>query len=106
MTATYAKARGKHGLKETSTEKYSQTLKKKFTALMGAPKWAELGRKGVDSDDSDDEFFRVCKFMFIKIVVLPQHVLLLAGDDRHDGARKDEAARQRIHRLSQAQGPQ
>jgi hypothetical protein len=57
----YSKARGKHGMKETSTEKYSKSLKRKFQSLMGTPKWADLDQKKIakDDEDSDDEFFRV-----------------------------------------------
>ena len=61
VTATYTKARGKHGQKETSTEKYSKALKKKFISIVGTPKWADLARKSrrEEDEDSDDEFFRV-----------------------------------------------
>ena len=60
VTATFKKAKGKHGEKETSTENYSKALKKKFVSIVGTPKWADVDRinKKKDGDDSDDEFFR------------------------------------------------
>lgn len=33
---------------------YTSVLKKKFESIMGAPKWAELGRKS-KTNDSEDE---------------------------------------------------
>ncbi len=59
VTATYTKAVGKHGEKETSTEKYSRALKRKFVSLMGTPSWADLDKKNKEDSDSDEEFFRV-----------------------------------------------
>jgi len=60
VTATYSKAPGKHGKKETSEEKYSESLKRKFNSVMGnTPKWANLDRSRTENGDSDDEFFRV-----------------------------------------------
>ena len=60
-TKEYKKAIGKHGQKETSTENYAQSLRKKFSALVDTPKWADLDYKNEDGD-SDDEFFRVTIF--------------------------------------------
>ena len=57
-TATYNKAVGKHGRKETSTENYADSLRKKFSSLVDTPKWADLDHQ-VQDGDSDDEFFRV-----------------------------------------------
>jgi len=66
VTATYAKAPGQHGAKETSTEAYSKALKRQFVSLMGTPKWADLdGRR---DEDSDEEFFRVIKSLFINLI--------------------------------------
>jgi hypothetical protein len=63
VTATYTKAVGKHGNKETSDEKYSKALKKKYLSIVGTPKWADLDQDGAGGDDSDDEFFRVSHFL-------------------------------------------
>ena len=57
VTATYTKAIGKHGKKETSNENYAQNLRKQFSNLMDRPKWANLELQK-ESEDSDDEFFR------------------------------------------------
>lgn len=57
ITATYAKAKGKHGKKETSTDNYALSLRKQFTNLMDRPKWADL-QAAFQDEDSDDEFFR------------------------------------------------
>ena len=57
-TAEYNKAIGKHARKETSTENYADSLRKKFSSLVDTPKWADLDHKKEDAD-SDDEFFRV-----------------------------------------------
>ncbi len=61
VTATYTKAVGKHGLKETSTESYSKSLKRKYVSMVGTPSWADLDRnkKSRGDADSDEEFFRV-----------------------------------------------
>lgn len=66
VTATYAKACGKHSEKEISTEKYSKSLKKKDSSIVGTPKWADRNRKNQtrEDEDSDDEFFRVRKYRF------------------------------------------
>ena len=56
ITKTFSKAKGKHGKKEISTENYAQNLRKQFMNLMETPKWADLQR--VETEDSDDEFFR------------------------------------------------
>lgn len=37
---------------------YSKALKRKYLAIMGTPKWADLGRVKKSGDDSDEEFFR------------------------------------------------
>ncbi len=63
VTATYTRAPGKHGAKETSEEKYSKALKRKFLSLVGTPAWADLDRsekkrKGGDEEE-DEKFFRV-----------------------------------------------
>jgi hypothetical protein len=57
-TAEYTRAIGKHGRKETSTENYADSLRKKFASLVDTPKWADLDHQKEDGD-SDDEFFRV-----------------------------------------------
>ncbi len=63
MTATYTRAPGKHGAKETSEEKYSKALKRKFLSLVGTPSWADLDgkkkRKGLGAEEADEAFFRV-----------------------------------------------
>ena len=60
VAATFSKAKGKHGQKDTSTENYAKSLRKKFTSFMDTPSWADLkGFKSKDEEDSDDEFFRV-----------------------------------------------
>jgi len=56
VTATYNKAKGKHGEKETSTENYGKSLTRKFKSVVGDPAWASLDRK--EDADSDEEFFR------------------------------------------------
>ena len=58
VTASYTKAVGKHGRKETSTENYAQSLRKNFSNLMDRPKWANLQLQKDSEEDSDDEFFR------------------------------------------------
>lgn len=58
VTATFQKAKGKHGRKETSTDNYALSLRKQFTNLMDRPKWADLAALQNDAEDSDDEFFR------------------------------------------------
>ena len=58
VTASYTKAIGKHGRKETSTENYAQSLRKNFSNLMDRPKWANLQLQKDSEEDSDDEFFR------------------------------------------------
>ena len=56
VTATYNKAVGKHGEKETSIEQYGKSLTRKFKSVVGEPAWASLDK---DEDaDSDDEFLR------------------------------------------------
>lgn len=57
VTATYTKAPGKHGLKETSEASYAAALRGKFASIVGAPKWAELDRRD-GGYDSDEEFFK------------------------------------------------
>lgn len=57
VTATYKKAIGKHGSKETSTENYANQLRKNFKSMCDTPKWADLENQKKD-EDSDDEFFR------------------------------------------------
>ena len=59
VTATYSKAKGKHGAKETSEELYSKAVKKKFVSIVGTPKWADLDAKKIRDEDSDEEYFRV-----------------------------------------------
>jgi len=56
VTATYKKAVGKHGAKETSIEQYGKSLARKFRSVVGEPAWADLDKE--DEGDSDDEFFR------------------------------------------------
>ena len=58
-TASYTKAIGKHGRKETSTENYAESLRKKFSSLVDTPKWADLDHQRDEGGDSDDDFFRV-----------------------------------------------
>jgi len=58
VTASYAKAKGKHGAKETSTQNYADTIRKNFSSMVDTPKWADLNRGRGSDDDSDDEFFR------------------------------------------------
>jgi len=59
VVASYGKAKGKHGAKETSKEKYADSIRKKFMTMVDTPKWADLGRtRGGADQDSDDEFFR------------------------------------------------
>jgi len=58
VVASYSKAKGKHGKKETSKESYAETLRKKFKTLVDTPKWADLSRNSAEDEDSDDEFFR------------------------------------------------
>ena len=72
VAATFSKAKGKHGRKEESTEKYAKTLKKKFLSIVGAPAWADLSRnaKQKEQDDSDDEFFRVSYVTLFKLANL------------------------------------
>ena len=57
VTETYAKAKGKHGKKETSKENYAKSLRKQFRTLMDTPQWADLSIQK-EIEDSDDEFFR------------------------------------------------
>ena len=57
VTESYAKAKGKHGKKEISTENYAKSLRKQFTSLMDSPQWADLTMQK-EIEDSDDEFFR------------------------------------------------
>lgn len=60
VAATYAKAHGKHGSKDTSTDNYSNFIRKKYLSIVGTPKWADLSvKREQDDEDSDDEFFRV-----------------------------------------------
>ena len=59
MAATYSKAKGKHGQKDTSTENYAKSLRKQFTSFMDTPSWADLKGFKPKEEDSDDEFFRV-----------------------------------------------
>jgi len=56
VTATFNKAVGKHGEKETSTEQYGKSLSRKFKSVVGEPAWASLDRN--EDADSDEEFFR------------------------------------------------
>ena len=56
VTATFNKAIGKHGEKETSTEQYGKSLSRKFKSVVGEPAWASLDRN--EDADSDEEFFR------------------------------------------------
>jgi hypothetical protein len=72
-TAEYNKAIGKHGRKETSTDNYADSLRKKFSSLVDTPKWADLDYRK-DEGDSDDEFFRVRpifkeSFIYIRLVL-------------------------------------
>lgn len=39
-------------------EKYKKQLENKFKRILGTPLWAELDRKYIDDDDSDDEILR------------------------------------------------
>ena len=71
-TAEYNKAIGKHGRKETSTENYADSLRKKFSSLVDTPKWADLDHKKEDAD-SDDEFFRVTAPCFLESLVVSKH---------------------------------
>ena len=59
VVASYAKAKGKHGAKEASSESYADSIRKKFMTMVDTPKWADLGRTRGSEEDSDDEFFRV-----------------------------------------------
>ena len=63
-TAEYTRAIGKHGRKETSSENYADSLRKKFSSLVDTPKWADLDHRK-EEGDSDDEFFRVNNFCSI-----------------------------------------
>jgi len=56
VTATFNKAVGKHGEKETSNEHYGKSLSRKFKSVVGEPAWASLDRN--EDADSDEEFFR------------------------------------------------
>jgi len=56
VTASYNKAVGKHGEKETSTEQYGKSLSRKFKSVVGEPAWASLDKK--EDADSDEEFLR------------------------------------------------
>jgi len=57
--ATYTKAKGKHGEKETSEEQYGKSLSRRFKSVVGEPAWASLDKRDEEGDgDSDDEFFR------------------------------------------------
>jgi hypothetical protein len=56
VTATFSKAVGKHGEKETSIEQYGKSLSRKFKSVVGEPAWASLDKN--EDADSDDEFFR------------------------------------------------
>jgi len=56
VAATFSKAVGKHGEKETSTEQYGKSLSRKFKSVVGEPAWASLDKN--EDADSDDEFFR------------------------------------------------
>ena len=60
VASTFTKAKGKHGGKDVSVENYAQSLRRKFTALKGVPKWADVEsqEKQAQDEDSDDEFFR------------------------------------------------
>ncbi|XP_059079896.1 U3 small nucleolar RNA-associated protein 18 homolog [Tigriopus californicus] len=59
VASTYAQAHGKHGSKDTSTDNYSNFIRKKFLSIVGTPKWADLSvKRDHDDEDSDDEFFR------------------------------------------------
>ena len=55
VVATYTKARGKHGAKETSEEQYGRALARRFKSVVGEPAWAALDR---EEEDSDEEFLR------------------------------------------------
>ena len=59
VVATYDKAPGQHGPRETSDLAYTKELKKKFVSIVGTPAWADLDRRKKKGEDSDDEFFRV-----------------------------------------------
>lgn len=63
VAATYQKAKGKHGTKDTSTQEYSEFLEKKYLSFVGTPKWAEVPGpdENQEDEDSDDEFLRVRK---------------------------------------------
>eukprot|EP00092_Neocalanus_flemingeri_P072346 GFUD01089066.1.p1 GENE.GFUD01089066.1~~GFUD01089066.1.p1 ORF type:complete len:540 (-),score=211.34 GFUD01089066.1:36-1655(-) len=56
VTATFTKAVGKHGEKETSIEQYGRSLSRKFKSVVGEPTWASLDKK--EDEDSDEEFLR------------------------------------------------
>jgi len=56
VTATFSKAVGKHGEKETSIEHYGKSLSRKFKSVVGEPAWASLDKK--EDADSDEEFLR------------------------------------------------
>jgi len=60
VAGNYDRAPGNHGTKDTSTQLYSQAVKKKFTSLVGTPAWADLHKKDEAEEemDSDDEFFQ------------------------------------------------
>lgn len=57
VVATYTKAKGKHGMKETSEEQYGKSLSRRFKSVVGEPTWANLDRED-EGEDSDEEFFR------------------------------------------------
>ena len=77
VAATFSKAKGKHGQKDTSTENYAKSLRKKFTSFMDTPSWADLkGFKSKEEEDSDDEFFRVIfqiNYGFLKKINIGQN---------------------------------
>jgi len=60
VAANFKKAPGKHGSKDTSTEKYGKSVERQFKGLVGEPAWAKLANKNdpENQSDSDEEFFR------------------------------------------------
>lgn len=62
---------------------YTELLEKKFTQLVGTPKWASLDAKIKDEDaDSDDEILKVkyiCQCHRVIVLFHPQNFSRISG---------------------------
>lgn len=77
----------------TQKDVYKKQLENKFQRLVGTPAWADLNRKQVDADDSDDEILRTIG-----------HISQTKGDHLASGALQFKKLKD-LNRETYAEGP-